>query len=288
MEFSLKYEGPAVDAGRMNAREIGPVLFAASSLLETSSALLYGNEGRVRLDVLSDFQHGSFVVDFSVVAQAAENVSILGQDELRLILETVGLVGSGGLVGLLLKLRGRKPEKVETENGKTVLVVNDNRITLNAHESRLYFNSEVREGLNGVVEPVRRQGINALRFGQGRNPSSKITREDADYFKPAPLPEEMVNEDIINATIEIVSIAFKEGNKWRFQWSGSVFHAAILDEQFLKSVGARDATFGAGDALRVRARVTTTHNSKGFNQQWEILEVLDHLTGGRADQLPLL
>lgn len=288
MEFSLKYEGPAVDAGRMNAREIGPVLFAASSLLETSSTLLYGKDGKVRLDVLSDFQHGSFLIDFSVVAQAAENISLLGREELKLILETVGLVGGGGLIGLLLKLRGRKPEKVQAEDGRSVLIFNDNRIILNAHESRLYFDSEVRESLNGVVAPMRKPGIDSLWFGPGREPNNKITSDEADFFKPSPPPERTVGEDVITAIIEIVSIAFKEGNKWRFQWSGTPFFASILDEKFLKSVVSRDATFGAGDALRVCARVTTVHDSTGFNQQWEILEVLEHIPGGRGDQLPLL
>lgn len=45
MEFALKYDGPAVETGRMSARELGPAILATAVLLERTSELVYGEGG---------------------------------------------------------------------------------------------------------------------------------------------------------------------------------------------------------------------------------------------------
>jgi hypothetical protein len=290
MEFALKYEGVAVERARMSARDLGPALFSAAVLLERTSELLYGEHGKVRVDVEADFKAGSFLIDFSILAESANHhLSHLTTDDLRLILQVLGITGGGGgLVALLRWLRGRKPDRIEqATNGSITVFVQDNSVTLNANESKVFLDRDVRSSLDGVIEPVRRAGIDAVSFGPGRELTTRISKEEAEYFQPREEAVIEVSVDEITTVVEIVSPAFRQNNKWRFVHAGATFYAPIYDERFLARVARSEEKFGAGDALKVRALLRSIRAPEGLRHEWEILEVLDHLSGG-GEQLGLM
>ena len=292
MDFLLKYEGPAVERGRMNARELGPALFATATLFERTSQILYGEKSRFTVDVKADFRRGSFIIELGIVAETGGQATTISRQDLEFVMELLGFVGSTGfgLFKFIRWLKGRKIESVErSDGGVKITVTGGENITLTVNQTNVFLDPEVRASVDGIVEPVRRPGINAVRMGANRRLVEAVTQEEADYFRaPKSDDGQYISEDEITAVLEIVSPAFREGNKWRFMHSGSIFFASVLDPKFLKQVDEHELTFGKGDALKVRARVTTTRNEEGFQQQWEILEVLDHITGGRGDQLRLL
>lgn len=289
MEFALKYDGPAVEAGRMGARELGPALMATAELLERTSELIYGEGGKVHVDVKADFRHGSFLIDFSIVAQQAEQLTHLSPEDLRLILDVLGITGgAGGLIGFVKWLRGRKPDRVQQDSaGNTTIVVNDNSITLNVTESKVFLDNKVRDALNGIVEPLKNPGFTGVETGPGTSLTQRIDKEEAHYFDRSPTDDPLVSVDYQTAVLEVIAPAFRDGNKWRFHHSGGSFWAAITDQDFLSRVAEREEKFGAGDALKVRAKVTTTRGIDGLRYDWEIIEVIQHIPGG-SDQLPLL
>lgn len=282
MGFALKYEGPAVERGRMDARELGPALISVANLLERTSQLLWGEGGKVRVDVDADFQQGSFFIDFAVAPEWADQLSQLNREDLKLILQVLGVTGGGGgLIALLKWLRGRKPDKVEPQpNGGISISIDAETLTLNVNETKVYLDQRVRESLDGVVEPIRRAGIDAVEFGPDHQLTERVEKNEAEYFKAPATPEAVLSEDEITATVEVVAPAFKRGNAWRFFHSGGTFWASIADDRFWQQVEKRAELFGAGDVLRVRAKVTTTRTEKDVKYAWEILEVLEHIPGG--------
>lgn len=288
MEFALKYDGPAVETGRMSARELGPAILATAVLLERTSELVYGEGGRVHVEVKADFRRGSFLIDFSVLSQYAEQYTHLTGDDLRLILEILGVTTAGGLIGFVKWLRGRKPDRIQSDaSGNTTIIINDNSITLNMTETKVFFDSQVRDALNGIVEPLKKPGITSVALGPARSLTQQIDKDEAHFFDQPSKEEPVVSVDYQNAVLEVIAPAFRDGNKWRFQHSGGSFWAAITDQEFLSRVAGRKEKFGAGDALKVRARVTTTRGPDGLRYDWEIIEVIEHIPGG-GDQLSLI
>lgn len=288
MGFALKYDGPAVERGRMDARDLGPALISVADLLERASELIYGEQGKVRVDVEADFERGSFFIDMAILPEFAGYISHLTREDIQLILAVLGVSGGGGLVGLLRWLKGRKPDKVEpVDGGRVSITINDQSRTLNFHESKVYLDPRVRSSLEGMVAPLRKDGIDAVEFGPDHTLTERVEKEEASYFEAPARPEAVLSTDEITATVELIAPDFKPDNKWRLQHSGGAFWAKILDDGFLDRVRDRSEVFGAGDALRVRARVTTTRTEVEVKHSWEILEVLEHIPGG-GDQISLL
>jgi hypothetical protein len=64
---------------------------------------------------------------------------------------------------------------------------------------------------------------------------------------------EVAPEIVTSPTIglfQIVSINFKEGNKWKFNSGHGDFWAEVSDDGFLSKVHRREVLFGEGDVLR--------------------------------------
>lgn len=51
--------------------------------------------------------------------------------------------------------------------------------------------------------------------------------------------------------LEILSLAFKPNNKWRFTDGNATYSVTIKDTDLLLKVGQRQITFGRGDILKV-------------------------------------
>ena len=66
VDFRAAFEGPAVDAGRMSAKQFASSVFALSELIERSAAVEFGQENAVAIEVRADFRRGSF--DYGLVA----------------------------------------------------------------------------------------------------------------------------------------------------------------------------------------------------------------------------
>ena len=122
--FSLIFEGPAVENGEIDVQDLAPSLMALGELLQAANAELNGERARVAVKLRAT-RKGSFEVDLSVVQSlAAQAVTLLdalaghkdgiaAANELADVILKVGgtVVGTGGgLLALLKWLRGRKPQ----------------------------------------------------------------------------------------------------------------------------------------------------------------------------------
>ena len=142
---------PQSDMGRFRTKEIN------------------GDAADVRMQVNASFKAGSFGIDLvatqHLLSQLKDIFSGTGAAAISNasgILAAIGMtVTSGyGLIQLLLKLRGRRPVKIEQKGEIAHVWINQTETVEVEHNViRLYRNSGVRTSLEKVVSPLERDGI---------------------------------------------------------------------------------------------------------------------------------
>lgn len=296
VSFRAAFEGPAVDAGRMNAKDLAPSLFATAELVERSAATIYGVDNAVTVQVKADFRRGSFNFELiaAVVAIAGQQIlQNLSVSDLDTLLRYIGLkVGEeNSLFGVLRKVGRGKIERIEPRpDGSTSIIVNGPNaiITINnvkREVSALVTNEGVRESLPAIVAPVARPGIDAYRIGDLPGSSTLVTKEDLPAFQPSPISVELADDTAVTA-LELLAPNFVEGNKWRVAQGGEPFWVKIADLEFLESIEQGERGFFKGDYLIVELRTKAYATPDGLQVDREVIKVREHKT--RTRQLPLI
>ena len=165
IHFSIKYDGPALSTHQMDVRELAPALIALSSLLEEANRAIFNDTAEVRVNVHGNFKGGSFEVDLVALQGIKDQIISIfsgptstAAANLFAILGGIGLLGSGGLIGLVKWLKGRKPSSIRIEGDKTIFELKMSE-TLETFEvdlaaGRLYQSRVVRQALAKVVKPI--------------------------------------------------------------------------------------------------------------------------------------
>ena len=107
-----------------------------------------------------------------------------------------------------------------------------------------------------------------------------ISKEDSKYFDVT-LSQDEKEDDIIENEIvsiySIVSLTFKEDNKWTLNDGNSVIKATINDESFLQKIEDGKIAFAKYDKLKCRVLLRQNIKDKLPKNDYTILEVIDHI-----------
>lgn len=298
IQFSIKYDGPALKTHEMDVRELAPALLALSSLLEESSRALHGDKPEIRVHVKGNFQSGSFKIDLSAALTFKEQlVSLLSGAEATAlsnlfgILSGLGLLGGGGLIGLILWLNGRKPSRVEYKGDKAVFIIEETSevetLEVDLAVGRLYATKVVRQSLSKVVRPLTQPGIDYFASGRDGEADVVITQANASAFMDIDgATEEVSNTLTEGALLQIESAVFKDGNKWRLNDGTTSFFAELADQDFLGQIEMGKARFGKGDVLVVNLRRIQSIADTGLKSEYIIEKVREHREPLQSTFLP--
>lgn len=254
----LTYDGPALQAHTMDGRLLAPALLAFGDLCEQAAQALYGDGARVRVEVRASFKTGSFGIDLSVSQQLTQQIMAwlacgvaTAAANAKTLLEAIGLAGAG-LIGLLRWLRGRRINRVDdAPDGKRRITVDDgDAIEVEERVIVLLQRHSVRESLYRVVQPPEREGNERLAMGDDRAIGVVIERSEAAYFQVPPPEDAILLEEVRTIAFSIVSLSFREDNKWRL-YDGQVSPGFTAGCE-LKRLQQRD-----GDAVGRRAVLCT-------------------------------
>jgi hypothetical protein len=280
-DFQFYYDGDALEGGVIDARDLAPSLLALADLLDAANQEATGGKASVALRVRSDFRDKCFEVNLSVALSYYQRfVDIFYAPEAQAWAALCSIVGvSGfGLLQFMKSAKGRSPKRVLTiERSEKVRVEfeGDDPLEIDKSVYNLFRNHSARKAVAKIVEPIERDGYEELGIRYKGEQTLKITKEEAPYFRPlAENEDEIVSES--QAYVRIVSMSFREGNKWRVDDGDSTKSVDILDDDFLARVRLREELFGHNDYLRVDMRTRQWREEDRIKVSHAIIKVLRH------------
>jgi hypothetical protein len=281
--FNVVYDGPALTGHRMDVRDLAPALVAMADLFTAANKLLNGDSAEVRVEVKGSFRAGSFQIELIFVQHLLAQLrdmfagsSASAVANAWTILGLIGCVGGGGVIGLMRKLRGRRPHRIEPIGDQVRIWITESE-TIETQESvwRLWCSQSVRMSLQKTLSPLEREGITT--FGIVRNEHVELAIEDDELpmFDASTTEGEVVSDSVTRKVLLIESVVFKDGNKWRVHDGQHPFFASLDDETFLAKVNAGER-FGKGDVLVVELRQVQTVDAGTLKTENHIVKVMEH------------
>lgn len=288
--FRVIYEGPAVEDGEMDVAQLAPSLLALGKLVEAMDLLVSGEAGRVRVKVRADVRRGSFDVGLSLDFVHSVRAWVMGPDA-QFLLSLTGLlgVGAGVSTGLIKAVRWLDGRRI-----KTKLVLQDGNVRLEAMDgdtidvpapvATAIDEANVRQQLERFTEPLRGEGLDAIRLTAPDTASERIAAEEAPIFQ-ATAGADPTSQSRFQATYQIKRLYFERGKKWRLSNGAQAILAEIQDEQFWLDVEAAHVAFSADDYLVCEVRMDQWFGA-GLRTEYVVEQVLRHIPAPKQERLP--
>lgn len=288
-DFTLTYDGPALSNHEMDVRDLAPAMLGVGELFDAMNLLLNGETAEVKVNVRAH-EPGCFSVIFDIVQGWKDGaMALLTGDAVTAALNLKELlIGGSGLIWWIRKHRGRNPDKIERLSGNMLRVsYGDETFDVPTALLRLYQDLAVRTALEKIVhKPLQTPGIDLVEFGDRALPDQRVTALEAESFRAPDIPERVLVKDVREAAFSILSLAFKEDNKWRLHDGSSAVSAVIKDDEFLARVDRNQIRFAKGDVLICEVEFTQKQTSKGLVTEHVVTKVKRHIAAPR--QLNLL
>ncbi|QEL55479.1 hypothetical protein [Chromobacterium paludis] len=292
--FRITYDGPALQTHEIDVRVLAPALLAVGDVLEHANRVLNDGRAKVSVNVKGSLKTGSVNIDFALVQGFLSHaVDLLTGKEVTATLALMSFLGISAKDGLnsVIKVirwtRGRAVHKIETEEGKATLYIDEESLEVELEVLELIRDYELRRALEAMLEPLEREGIDTFAVGTDKEVYEVIKKDQVAWFKSPPPASISLDSNTYLKSVQIERIEFSEANKWRFFDGSSSFYATIADLEFINRIALNEATFSRGDTLRVEIEEKQRLDGDKLKSEYTILKVLDHRRGMKQISLPL-
>lgn len=293
----IAYDGDALRSGQMDIRELAPALMGFGDLVRDANRALNGDRADVTVLVTSKFRRGSFGIKISLIQTILQHAKgLFGSEMLHDAVTLAKLLGLTiysekpkevveNVFELLKFLRGSEAKKTEPLPDGSVKVTNvkgDTRIVNNGTLILVQDNS-VRNDVRRLLLPLSSPGIDRFetRDVKTKEPVETITRGDLPVVPALPPAMTMTMHEMpaletrSTGLFQIVSLVFREGNKWKLNAGQGDFWAEIEDPVFLNRVHRHEILFGEGDALKAEYVSTAVRAGKKIESETKIVRVIE-------------
>lgn len=299
--FQVVYDGPALAGSTIDVRDLAPALLAFGDAIEQANLTLNDSRASVSLRVNASFKSGCFGIDFSVVQSLMNQALALFKEPAvvaaRELADNLGFVfgvtaAAGGNVLYVIKwLRSRKITRVVLlDNNKARVEVDDDALEIEQTTLALLRNYKLRLALQKAIsEPLGREGFDSVAITHDpKKGFVTIEKAERGYFVAPPPDSEELADDVTTANLQLVSVSFKDDNKWRFYDGTNSFFALIDDAAFLHKVQMGEESFSAGDIMTVKLRRRQWLEGDAMKSEYQVVEVLRHRHGMAQIAMPLV
>ena len=311
--ITVKFTGPALDAGSIDVRDLAPVLLAFGKVFEEANHLLNDGHAQIFVRVRADFERGSFKVSLEVAQRTFDRVAdfFRGRDHVTDAIGVSGLLlsvgtpihvvlGSGaviaavsvGVITLRRKMRGRKLPGTTLEDGRMLFEIDDEYNVIEPEAVPLLESQIIQEQMAKVVSPLAREGMDAIEFQQGEEVDHdllRIEKSDAAAFT-APFSgpdDQLLPDQHYKKLYQLHTIVFEEGRKWSLKDGQNRVSVTIDDIDFINAVTRGDLVLGGGDTLLCDVRERQVIKRDGSpKSDLTIMKVLEHRRGAIQLALP--
>ncbi len=292
VEFAVTYEGVALTDGRMPVRDLAPALIALGDIFHEANAVLNPDAPPLDLEFRA-IRDGSVRVLLDVAQQNPDvlqtAIGALASDAATAINNLVGLIlGADGLFGLVRRIRGRRVERIErTSNIARVRLRDGETFEIPLGTALVYETPGIQGQTRLVLAPVKKQGIDRIRFDPPAAPPLTIEAAEVDAIDTAGGELTLVSDDTVDRVLPVRAIYFG-GRSWMVSDGSSTFWARITDDNFLTAVEDARERFGNGDTLVCRLRIEQFVDDAGVpSTRHTIVQVVRHSPAARPLRLHL-
>lgn len=304
-DFTIVYDGEALKNSSIDVTDLVPAILAFADLLKEANRTVNGDKASVSVKIKA-FKGGCFGIDFSVVQSLTDSVLSFFSQESRIksaieLLNFLGItpkdivIGTTlGVFGLIRKYKGKKPNNaIELNKDKAILVyIDDSGKEIEEEVDKevvsLLTDYDVRKAVSKTLSPLKKDGIDVMKVKSADEAVELADKVSAPFFEtPAYEPIKLeIDEAPQERFFTIVSLSFKEDNKWRLTDGSSILNVKISDPDFMLKVGSGEISFTRGDLLKVSLKTTQMQTADGIKTEYEAVRVLAHRKA--AKQLPLV
>jgi hypothetical protein len=284
-KFNVVFKGQALEEAMIDVSDLAPSLLALNSLINESGKILQTSDS-ISLKVKS-FESGSFEVELIASAgdiynQLVNIFSTKEADAISNLLGIIGLTGASGIFGLLklIKwLKGKNPVSIieSGPEGVEFILSEDNKKYVDNRVFRLFRNIRIREFLYNFIQPISKQGIDSVCIKYQKEVVTEVLTEELDYFIPPEPIDTIINEYTIVTALQIVTLSFKDDNKWKFFDGNNQFFASILDSEFLAKIENNIEWFAKGCILKVELLVKQSSKAENLSSEYFVVKVIEHI-----------
>ena len=270
--LTLRYAGPLVDAGRMDAYEAAGNIIAFADFLGVAASAAHGPQAKLKTEIKA-FQQGSFAVQFAlefggIMATLFSGISS-PKDMYEIIRQSFDA---------WRHLAGNDPKATTIlDNGAIQVTNNHGQIAVyRAEVINIITSPEASIAAARFVRKPMESEIESVSIECGSETVASATRNEAPYigFLAA---REVLTENTMRMWLMLESPTFKGGNKWKFADDRASFWAPIEDQAFLDQVARRETLFGQDDALLVDIQIRQSGQPPGaIKTERTIIKVHEH------------
>lgn len=293
--LQIVYDGPALQSHEMEVRDLAPALLALGELFEEANATLNDGRSKVSVSVKGSFKTGCFAIDLGVTQSLIQQAQdLFAGNSVTAALNLVAVLGltggtTKGVFHLIKWVRNRKITNVEIMSDGVVKVYCDqDHFETEERVLALFRNWRLRKAFQDVIhKPLQRSGVDYFAVREDHGDFAAVSEAEAENFVAPEQEEERLEENDRIASLQLVNVAFRDDNKWRFYDGSSTFYATISDDRFLHEVELGETRFGKGDLLKVMLRERKSMVGEQLRAEHEVIEVIEHRRAGIQLKLPI-